>query len=84
MAAGKIYFEIVRDTDPEFLKWSITAILNWKNKEVPNNLVHMHGTADRLLPHRLVKADYLVEGGNHVMPMDSHEEVSALLKTLIL
>jgi pimeloyl-ACP methyl ester carboxylesterase len=79
----KVYFEIVRDTDPDFVKWAITAILNWKNKEIPKNLIHMHGTADRLLPHRYVKADHLIKGGNHVMPMDSHIEVSALLKELI-
>ena len=79
----KVYLEIVRDTDTDFVKWAITSILNWKNEEVPKNLVHMHGTADTLLPHRLVKADHLIKGGNHVMPMDSHEEVSALLKELI-
>ncbi len=79
----RVYLEIVRDTDTDFVKWAITSILNWKNKEVPKNLVHMHGTADRLLPHRLVKADHLIKGGNHVMPMDSHAEVSALLKDLI-
>ena len=79
----RVYLEIVRDTDTDFVKWAITSILNWKNEEVPKNLVHMHGTADRLLPHRLVKADHLIKGGNHVMPMDSHEEVSALLRELI-
>ena len=79
----RVYLEIVKDTDTDFVKWAITSILNWKNEEVPKNLVHMHGTADRLLPHRLVKADHLIKGGNHVMPMDSHEEVSALLKELI-
>ena len=79
----KVFLAIVRDTDPGFVKWCISAILNWKNKDVPPNIIHMHGTADRLLPHRFVKADHLVKGGNHVMPMDSHEEVSALLKKLI-
>lgn len=79
----KVLLAIIRETDMHFAKWSFTAILNWDNKEVPKNLIHMHGTADRLLPHRLVKADHLIKGGNHVMPMDSHEEVSALLKDLI-
>jgi pimeloyl-ACP methyl ester carboxylesterase len=79
----KVFYEIIRDTDPDFVKWAITSILYWKNKEVPKNIVHLHGTADRLLPHRLVKADHLIKGGNHVMPMDSHEEVSALLRQLI-
>ncbi len=79
----KVFLEIIRDIDPRFVKWSITAILNWKNKEIPKNVIHLHGTADRLLPNRLVKADYIIKGGNHVMPMDSHEEISALLKKLI-
>jgi len=79
----KVFHQIIRDADTDFVKWAIEAILNWKNDEVPNNVIHLHGTADRLLPHRLVKADYLIEGGNHVMPMDSHDEVSRLLKKLI-
>jgi pimeloyl-ACP methyl ester carboxylesterase len=79
----KVLLKIIRDTDARFLKWSITAILNWKNKETPKNLIHIHGTADRLLPYRLVKADHTIVGGNHVMPMDSHEEISVLLKKII-
>jgi pimeloyl-ACP methyl ester carboxylesterase len=79
----KVLLSIIRDTDARFAKWCITAILNWKNKTVPKNLVHIHGTADKLLPYRLVKADYTIKGGNHVMPMDSHKEISALLKKLI-
>jgi len=80
----KVFLDIIRDTDTDFTKWAIDAILHWNNKIAPQNVIHLHGTADRLLPHRLVKANYIVEGGNHVMPMDSHEEVSALLKKLIL
>jgi pimeloyl-ACP methyl ester carboxylesterase len=79
----KVLLAIIRDTDTRFAKWSLTAILNWDNKEIPKNVIHIHGTADRLLPYRLVKADHTVEGGNHVMPMDSHEEVSGLLRKLI-
>lgn len=79
----KVLLAIIRDTDPVFVKWSIAAILNWNNKETPGNVIHIHGTADKLLPYRLVKADHTIKGGNHVMPMDSHEEISELLKKLI-
>jgi pimeloyl-ACP methyl ester carboxylesterase len=79
----RIILEIMRDTDIEFVKWAFTAILSWKNEIVPDNIVHIHGTADRILPCRLVKADYIIQGGPHVLPLDKHEEVSALLKKLI-
>jgi pimeloyl-ACP methyl ester carboxylesterase len=75
--------EIILDSDITFMKWAINALLHWKNKEVPDNLIHIHGTADKLLPYRMVKANYAIQGGNHVMPMNDHKEISALLKKLI-
>ena len=79
----RVILDIIRDTDIPFAKWCMNAILHWDNKEIPPNLIHIHGTADRLLPYRLVKADYSISGGNHVVPMDKHAETSALLKKLI-
>lgn len=75
--------QIISDADIPFTKWAIHAILNWKNKEIPGNIIHIHGTADRLLPYSLVNANYIIESGTHVMPMDQHVELSALLRQLI-
>jgi pimeloyl-ACP methyl ester carboxylesterase len=79
----KIVVQIIRDTDPDFSKWAIEAILHWKNKEVPPNLTHIHGTRDKLLPYRLVKAHHTVDGGPHVLPLHNPQEISCLLKKLI-
>lgn len=75
--------QIVKETDPEFTKWAIRAIMHWQNEIVPENLLHIHGTADKLLPYRLVKADYTITAGEHLMIMDKANEVSLLLKQLI-
>jgi pimeloyl-ACP methyl ester carboxylesterase len=80
----KILAQIIRDTDIDFARWAIDAILHWKNKEIPGNLVHIHGDADKLLPYRLVKADHIIPGGTHVMTMDHHQEISGILKKIIL
>jgi len=79
----KVQQQIMRDSDPVFTRWAIHAILNWKNTVIPENVIHIHGTADKLLPHRFVKANYIISYGEHVMIMDKAEEVSALLKQLI-
>lgn len=79
----KVLREIMRDTDMRFVKWAIDSILNWKNEEVPKNIIHIHGTSDKLLPYSRIKADYTIKGGTHVMPLEKHEEISALLKKLI-
>lgn len=75
--------QIILDSDTDFVKWAIGAILRWKNNIIPGNLVHIHGTADKLLPHRYVKADYSIKDGTHILPLDHPIEISELLKKLI-
>jgi pimeloyl-ACP methyl ester carboxylesterase len=79
----KIFQQILNDTDTKFTKWAIFSILNWKNEIIPGNIIHIHGTSDKLLPYRLVKADYTIQKGSHLMIMNHHKEISELLKKLI-
>ena len=79
----KLMFRIIKDSDMKFVKWAITAILKWDNKIVPPNLVHIHGTADRLLPFKRAQAHYVIEGGSHVMTFDKAEQISAIMRELI-
>ncbi|HEX7844554.1 MAG TPA: alpha/beta hydrolase [Chitinophagaceae bacterium] len=87
-AKGKEQKELLRqitlDSDIAFGKWAMNAILHWNNTKIPSGLVHIHGTDDRLIPLRCVKADYIIKGGTHVMPLDNPNEISALLKQLII
>lgn len=79
----KLLRSILADADPAFLKWAIGAIVNWKEKIIPANVQHIHGTADKLLPFRYVKADFEIAGGTHLMSINKPDEVSTLLKQLI-
>lgn len=79
----KLQLQIMRDSDPGFTRWAMDAIVNWRNTIVPKNITHIHGTADKLLPYRYVKADYAIEGGEHVLVMDRPQEVCQLLKQIM-
>ena len=79
----KLIRTILSDADPAFLKWAVWAILNWKEKIVPTNVKHIHGTADKLLLFRYVKADFKIRGGTHLMSINRPDEVANLLKQLI-
>jgi pimeloyl-ACP methyl ester carboxylesterase len=79
----KLLRQITSETDMRFSRWAIDAILRWRNSTAPPNVVHIHGTADRVLPFRRVKADYVIPGGTHVMTLDEHEAISSILKKLI-
>lgn len=59
--------EIILGTSPDFLSWAIEKILHWKQLHRPGNILHIHGSKDRLLPVRLMKPDIIIEGGGHLM-----------------
>jgi pimeloyl-ACP methyl ester carboxylesterase len=80
----KLVRTIVADADATFLRWAIDAILNWNETSIPPNVKHIHGTADRLLPFRYVKADFIIEGGTHLMSLNKPDEISAVLRSLTI
>jgi pimeloyl-ACP methyl ester carboxylesterase len=71
---------ILKDTSPAFLRWAIDSVLQWRNKKRPDNLYHIHGSKDKILPLSNVKADKIVNGAGHFMVF-SH---GPLLSKLIL
>lgn len=79
----KLLRDIIADSNPAFLKWAIGAILHWKETAIPSNVLHIHGTADKLLPCRYVKADFKINGGTHLMSISKPIEIADLLQQLI-
>jgi pimeloyl-ACP methyl ester carboxylesterase len=75
--------QILIDTDKEFLKWAIDRIVHWRNMTVINNLTHIHGTKDRILPYTFLKADKTVKSGGHFMILNKANEISTILKEII-
>ncbi len=75
-------FGVIDRTDLSFVKWCIWAISRWRLPEPQPNVIHIHGTADRLLPFHYVHPDYTIHGGGHLMIMNRAAEISDLLKKL--
>lgn len=74
---------ILRDTDPIFLKWAMDKIVNWQNVEIPQNVKHIHGTADRILPLKFVSAGVIIKGGGHLMTVNKAIELDFEIKKLL-
>lgn len=70
---------ILKDTDPDFFSWAINEIVNWKNEISPENVIHIHGNKDRIIPFKNVKADFVVEGGGHFMTVNKPEEIREII-----
>jgi pimeloyl-ACP methyl ester carboxylesterase len=84
-AQKALQIEILKETDMKFTNAAIEMILYWKtNTTIPKNIIHIHGTADKLLPYKKVKADYTIKGGSHLMVMDDAAAISTILKQIIV
>jgi pimeloyl-ACP methyl ester carboxylesterase len=72
--------QILSDTNPVFFKWALGQIVHWKNQTLPKNLVHIHGTGDRILPIQFSGSDIVVKKGGHFMTLNRSEEINRILR----
>ena len=72
--------QILKDTDPTFLKWAIGKIVQWKNLSPPKNIFHIHGTSDRILPLNFIKCNFTIENGGHLMTINKADDINQILK----
>jgi hypothetical protein len=75
---------ILADTDPVFFRWAINQLFSWNNSRKPENLIHIHGTADKILPYHENMNAIPVEGGGHLMVFSKAAIISRILEEHLL
>ena len=71
---------IIRESDPAFIKWALTAILKWENQTIPDRFIHIHGSRDEILRMRFTKPTHIISKAGHLMVMNRAEEINRILK----
>lgn len=74
---------VAQHADGNFYRWAVGAILHWENTTIPSNVIHLHGTNDKLLPYRFVHPDFTIVNGGHLMIIENAVEVSKTIKKII-
>lgn len=75
--------QILKDTDPIFLKWAINEIIHWKNKFIPDHVIHIHGTKDHIIPIKNLSPTYSIQDAGHFMTMTHAHEIELLLNNIL-
>ena len=75
----KFLSTLLKDSMPGFVRWSLKAVVLWNNTDYPPNIIHIHGTADNIIPPTNVKPDYWVEGGTHIMVYNRSADVNRII-----
>jgi pimeloyl-ACP methyl ester carboxylesterase len=75
--------QMIRDADPYFIRWSLTAVLEWQSREPPKDMIHIHGTRDIVLPVRYTRPTHIIPGGSHLMIFDRARDINQVLGEIL-
>lgn len=75
--------EFIDKIDEGYLAWSMKNISRWKNSEIATKTIHIHGNNDALLQSKFVKADYIIEDGNHFMIYNKAKMINPILNKIL-
>lgn len=78
-----IFNSMLASKNPTYYKRTVDLILNWSRYQSNDKIVHIHGTNDHTLPIRNIKADYIIEGGSHMMTLTRGEEVNSIIQAVL-
>lgn len=71
---------MMRDVEMGFVRWAGRAIMAWPGCVDPGvPVVHVHGSRDRVIMCRRVRANVVIKGAGHVPNMTHASEVNAVI-----
>ena len=82
----ELYKKYLSVSDKRYLDWAFEQIVNWKQRHEVENLVHIHGTNDKVFPVKYIKGEFIeIPKGTHVMIINKfkwfNENLPQLLTT---
>lgn len=80
----KLYEKYLSVRDKHYLDWAIETILCWNQKEINENVIHIHGDADEVFPIKHIRKCIVVKGGTHIMILNKFKWLNENLPKLIL
>jgi hypothetical protein len=79
LAEKKLLREIIRDTDIPFVKWALTAIVNWQSQHQVPNMIHIHSNQDKIFPLAYIQEPNIVYTGGHLIIFSAAKDISQVI-----
>lgn len=80
----ELYKTYLSVNDKKYLDWAIENVLNWKRKDIDENVIHIHGDADEVFPIKNIKNCIEIKGGTHLMILNRFRWFNNNLAEIIL
>jgi pimeloyl-ACP methyl ester carboxylesterase len=75
--------QIIKESDDDFIRWAMDAVLKWENENPPLSYIHIHGTGDEVLPIRYTKPTHIIPKAGHLMIMTHAKQVNQVLDQVL-
>lgn len=75
----KLIKNMISKADVSFIRWGMGAIVNWQMNKIPENIIHIHGSRDEILPGRFTKPTFIIPGAGHLMVLNHAREINEIL-----
>lgn len=75
---------MIQDADPGFIRWALSAVLEWKGGCEIKGAIHIHGSGDGLLPLKYTQPTHVIRRGSHLMIMEKADEINQVLAKALL
>jgi len=80
----ELYQKYLSERNPDYLNWSINALVNWDQVGVPTSVVHIHGEKDTVFPIKYLSNPYIRIKGGHAAIMTQAQWFNSELPDIIL
>jgi len=81
---AELYKKYLSVSDEKYLTWAIEQIVNWKQTQKLNNVIHIHGNKDKVFPVENIKGDVIqVKNGTHIMIINKYKWFNENLPELL-
>lgn len=77
------YKRYLKVKDKDYLEWSIHNVLNWHQENPTKNILHIHGTKDKVFPIKYIHNCEQIIDGDHAMIMTKAKKISEIINTYL-
>ncbi len=79
----KLYRQYLSVNDKVYLDWAVKQMVCWNQDQPIENIIHIHGSKDKVFPAKHIKNYINVEGGTHIMILNRFRWFNENLPNLI-
>ncbi|PLX01627.1 MAG: alpha/beta hydrolase [Marinilabiliales bacterium] len=70
---------VLRSMNTGFVNWAFKAMSHWQGVKLECDILHVHGTSDKIIPIQNVRADIEISDGTHFMISNKADAISEII-----